>query len=62
MTDPHLESTTMRQVSLRLLPFLLSLYIFCWLDRSNVSFAALQMNQELKFSSTAFGFGAGVYF
>jgi MFS transporter, ACS family, tartrate transporter len=62
VTDPSLESITMRQVSLRLLPFLLLLYIFCWLDRSNVSFAALQMNQELKFSSTAFGFGAGVYF
>jgi MFS transporter, ACS family, tartrate transporter len=62
VTDPNLESATMRQVSLRLLPFLLLLYIFCWLDRSNVSFAALQMNQELKFSSTAFGFGAGIYF
>jgi ACS family tartrate transporter-like MFS transporter len=62
VNDQNVEFHTMRQVSLRLLPFLLLLYIFCWLDRSNVSIAALQMNQELKFSSAAFGFGAGIYF
>lgn len=56
------ELVTMRRVSLRLLPFLFVLYIFCWLDRSNVSLAALQMNSELKISSTAFGFGAGIFF
>ena len=52
----------MRRVSFRLLPFLFLLYIFCWLDRSNISIAALQMNSELKFSSAAFGFGAGIFF
>ncbi len=52
----------MRRVSLRLLPFLFLLYIFCWFDRSNVSIAALQMNEELKLSSAAFGFGAGVFY
>lgn len=62
MTDRQLELVTMRRVSLRLLPFLFLLYIFCWLDRSNISIAALQMNSELKFSSVAFGFGAGIFF
>jgi ACS family tartrate transporter-like MFS transporter len=52
----------MRKVSIRLLPFLLLLYIFCWLDRGNVSMAALQMNQELKFSSAVFGLGAGAFY
>src|ERR1700676_5358360 len=52
----------MRRVSFRLLPFLFLLYIFCWLDRSNISIAALQMNSELKFSSAAFGLGAGIFF
>ena len=52
----------MRQASLRLLPFLFLLYILCYLDRSNVSIAALQMNKELKFSSATFGFGAGIFF
>ena len=52
----------MRRASLRLLPFFFLLYILCYLDRSNVSIAALQMNKELKFSSATFGFGAGIFF
>ncbi len=62
MTDRDLERATLRRVSVRLLPFLFLLYIFCWFDRSNISIAALQMNEELKLSSAAFGFGAGVFF
>jgi MFS transporter, ACS family, tartrate transporter len=60
--DRDVEISTMRRVSFRLLPFLFLLYIFCWLDRSNISIAALQMNSDLKFSSAAFGFGAGIFF
>ncbi len=33
-----------------------------YLDRINVSFAGLQMNQELGFNEGVFGFGAGVFF
>jgi ACS family tartrate transporter-like MFS transporter len=46
----------------RLIPFLFLLYIVAYLDRINVGFAALQMNQALGFSSTVYGFGAGVFF
>jgi MFS family permease len=60
--DQDLEIATMRRVGLRLLPFLFVLYIFCWLDRSNISIAGLQMNSELGFSSAVFGFGAGIFF
>jgi ACS family tartrate transporter-like MFS transporter len=62
VTDLDPGPVTMRRVSLRLLPFLFSLYIFAYLDRTNVSFAALQMNDDLKFSSAVFGFGAGIFF
>jgi MFS transporter, ACS family, tartrate transporter len=62
VTEEDVEPVTIRRVSLRLLPFLFALYIFCYLDRANVSIAALQMNSELKFSSTAFGLGAGIFF
>jgi MFS transporter, ACS family, tartrate transporter len=62
VADQDVELVTMRRVSFRLLPFLFLLYIFCWLDRSNISIAALQMNSELKFSSAVFGFGAGIFF
>jgi MFS transporter, ACS family, tartrate transporter len=46
----------------RLMPFLFLLYIFNFLDRSNVGLAALQMNRDLGFSSVAFGLGAGIFF
>ena len=50
------------KASLRLLPFLFVLYIVAYLDRINVSFAALRMNQDIGLSQTAYGFGAGVFF
>ncbi|MGQ0648634.1 MAG: MFS transporter [Gemmatimonadaceae bacterium] len=49
-------------MSVRLMPFLFVLYIFNFLDRTNVGLAALQMNRDLQFSAAAFGFGAGVFF
>ena len=46
----------------RLIPFLFLLYIVAYLDRINVGFAALQMNQALGFSATVYSFGAGIFF
>lgn len=46
----------------RLIPFLFLLYIVAYLDRINVGFAALQMNQALGFSATTYGVGAGIFF
>jgi MFS transporter, ACS family, tartrate transporter len=57
-----LGRTTLAKVGWRLLPFLLLLYIVAWLDRVNIGFAALQMNADLGFSATVYGFGAGVFF
>jgi len=56
------EESAIRRVSQRLIPFLFVLYIVAWLDRVNVGFAALQMNDALQFSATAFGFGSGIFF
>ncbi len=57
-----LEIRTIAKVSKRLVPFLIICYFVAYLDRVNVSFAALTMNQELGLSQTAFGFGAGIFF
>ena len=57
-----LEQTTIKKVTWRLIPFLLLLYIVAYLDRVNVGFAALQMNEDLGFSASVYGFGAGVFF
>jgi sugar phosphate permease len=50
------------KVRRRLVPLLFLLYIVAYLDRINVGFAALQMNRALGFSSTVYGFGAGIFF
>ncbi|MCE5334328.1 MAG: MFS transporter [Desulfobacteraceae bacterium] len=60
--DEGLERRTVGKVFRRLMPFLGLLYIVSFLDRVNVGFAALAMNQELGFSSTIYGFGAGIFF
>jgi ACS family tartrate transporter-like MFS transporter len=60
--DAALGEVTLRKVGWRLLPFLLLLYVVAWLDRVNIGFAALQMNRDLGFSDTVFGFGAGIFF
>ena|SRR5579863_2170780 len=46
----------------RLIPFMALLYIVNFIDRTNVSFAALTMNKDLGFSPSVYGFGAGVLF
>jgi len=50
------------KATLRLVPFLFLLYIVAYLDRINVSFAALTMNADLGLSQTAYGLGAGIFF
>ena len=57
-----LEQRTMARVSARLLPFLIVCYFVAYLDRVNVSFAALTMNKDLNLSASAYGLGAGIFF
>jgi ACS family tartrate transporter-like MFS transporter len=57
-----LERAALAKVTRRLIPFLLLLYMVAWLDRVNVGFAALQMNEDLKFSPAVYGLGAGLFF
>jgi MFS transporter, ACS family, tartrate transporter len=50
------------RVTRRLIPFLFLLYILAFLDRVNVGFAALEMNQALGFGPAVYGLGAGMFF
>lgn len=60
--DADLERATLRAVGRRLSPFLFLLYIVAYLDRVNVGFAALQMNERFGFDPAVYGFGAGIFF
>jgi MFS transporter, ACS family, tartrate transporter len=57
-----ISAVTLRKITWRIIPFLFILYIIAWLDRVNVGFAGLEMNADLGFSSTVFGFGSGIFF
>jgi D-galactonate transporter len=57
-----IERALYRKVSWRLLPFLFLLFVVAYLDRVNISFAKLQMNNDLGFSDTVYGLGAGIFF
>lgn len=57
-----LEKETMRKVFMRIIPFVIFAYFLCFIDRINISFAALTMSRDLALTSTMFGFGAGVFF
>ena len=57
-----LERSAIRRITMRLVPFLIVCYFVSFLDRVNVGFAALQMNHDLGFSNTVYGWGAGIFF
>lgn len=52
----------MRVLTWRLVSFLFLLYIVAYLDRINLGFAALQMQQQLGFTDSMYGLGAGIFF
>jgi ACS family tartrate transporter-like MFS transporter len=51
-----------RKAAVRLLPLLAIGYGLSYMDRINISFASLQMNRDLHFSASVYGFGAGLFF
>src|SRR5246127_2177104 len=56
------EKRVIGKVMWRLIPFLIVCYFVAYLDRVNVGFAKLHMNQALGLSEAAFGLGAGLFF
>jgi len=56
------ETHTYAKVARRLIPFLMLCYLGAYLDRVNVGFAKLQMLNDLKWSDTIYGLGAGIFF
>jgi sugar phosphate permease len=61
-TNDSPEERAYAKLTWRLLPFLFTCYVFAYLDRVNVGFAKLQILNDLKFSETVYGLGAGIFF
>ncbi|MHC5307474.1 MFS transporter [Bartonella sp. LJL80] len=60
--DKAREDFTYRKIAIRIVPILMICYIVAYLDRVNVGFAKLQMADDLGFSETVYGLGAGLFF
>ena len=60
--DAALLQEGYRRATVRLIPFLVFLFIVAWIDRVNVGFAKLSMLSDLNFSEAVYGFGAGIFF
>jgi ACS family tartrate transporter-like MFS transporter len=57
-----LGQRTLKKVRNRIVPMIVLLYFIAYLDRNNVGFAKASMSQDLGFSNTVFGLGAGLFF
>ena len=60
--EKAVEKSAMRKIYIRLLPFAILSYFLAYVDRINVSFAALTMRGDLKMSATAYGFALGTFY
>lgn len=56
------EKDLISKITWRLMPFLGLLYLIAYIDRQNVSYAKLQMVEDLSMSEYAYGLGASLFF
>ncbi|MBS0553141.1 MAG: MFS transporter [Proteobacteria bacterium] len=57
-----IEKRTLRRITWRIVPFIMLLYFVAYIDRVNIGFAALTMKEDLGFTASILGFGAGIFF
>ena len=62
ITDKDIGKSAMNKAFWRILPLILIAYLFAYMDRVNVSFAAASMNEDLAFSATVYSLGGGLFF
>lgn len=62
ITENEFAAKLYRKVAFKIIPFLMICYIAAYLDRVNVGFAKLHMLNDLQFSETVYGLGAGIFF
>ena len=60
--DSAIEKSAMWKIYLRLLPFAVVAYFLAYIDRINVSFAALTMRDDLGISAATYGFALGTFY
>lgn len=59
---PEVGRRARRRIAIRVLPFVMLMYVVCYVDRINVAFANLRMSADLGFSDRVYGLGVGMFF
>ncbi|WP_129543497.1 MFS transporter [Serratia sp. 1D1416] len=57
-----LYSSTIKKMNVRIIPFIMILYLIAYIDRANISVAALQMNADLAMTAEMYGIAAGIFY
>jgi ACS family tartrate transporter-like MFS transporter len=60
--DDTIAKSAMRKVYLHILPLTVVMYFLCYIDRINISFAALTMNKDIGLTAAAYGFSSTAFY
>ncbi|MCX3310993.1 MFS transporter [Pantoea vagans] len=58
----HTGKIVLKKTGLRLIPFLMLCYFIAYVDRVNIGFASLTMNNDIGLTAGLFGFGVTLFF
>ncbi len=61
-TSTSIQTATIKTITWRLMPTLMLCFIIAFIDRSNISVAALQMNADLSLTAKMYGLGVGLFY
>lgn len=56
------EAVVLRKLNRHILIKFFIMTVLCYIDRTNLAFAALQLNRSLGFTEKVYGMGSGVFF
>ncbi|WP_337048641.1 MFS transporter [Serratia fonticola] len=61
-TPQEIERSAIRKMTLNIVPLMILLYFLAFLDRNNMAYAAMALEDSLGVTATAFGFASGIFF
>ncbi|KAA8726278.1 MFS transporter [Ewingella americana] len=61
-TPQEIENSAIRKLTLHIVPLMILLYFLAFLDRNNMAYAAMALEDSLGLTASAFGFASGIFF
>lgn len=57
-----IEKSAIKKLTWHIVPLMILLYFLAFLDRNNMAYAAMALEDSLGLTATAFGFASGIFF